>query len=46
MISQYILLIIFLNELKLIFCAQLNRFTYFYLTGIILFTNNSLFAHN
>ena len=32
--------------LELIFCAQLNGFKYSYLTLIILFSINHLFAHN
>ena len=45
MICKYILLITFLNKPELIFCTELNGFKYFYLTQIILFTINHLFAH-
>ena len=33
-------------ELFLFFFTQFNDFMYFYLTGIILFKNNNLFAHS
>ena len=46
MICKYILLIIFLNEIKLFFCTHLNVFQHFYQTGIILFTLNLLFAQS
>ena len=46
MISQHILEITFLNEPELIFCTQLNGFTFFSLIQIILFTINHLFAHS
>ena len=42
---KYILLT-FLNEPELIFCAQLNGFKYFHQIQIILFTINHLFAHS
>ena len=45
MICKQILLI-FLNEPKLIFYAQLNGFKYFYQKLIILVTVNYLFAHS
>ena len=45
MICYHILLIILLNKPKLTFGPQLNDFNYFYLTQIILFTINYLFAH-
>ena len=40
MISKHILYITFLNKSELLFVIQLNGFTYFYQTGIILFTIN------
>ena len=46
MICKHILLITFLKKPELIFYTQLNGFKYFYLTGIIPFTINHLFAHS
>ena len=36
----------FLNEPEIIFCTQLNHFTYFNQIQIILFNINHLFVHN
>ena len=46
MICKHILLPTFLNKPELIFLTQLNSFKYFYLTWVILFAINHLFAHN
>ena len=46
MICKHILLITFLNEPELIFCRDLNGFSYFYQIRIILFTINHLFVHS
>ena len=45
MISKHIFLIAFLNEPELIFTQQLNNFTYFYITRLILFTINHFFPY-
>ena len=37
---------IFFNKSKFILCTELNGFKYLYLTRIILFTINHLFAHS
>ena len=46
MIPKHILLITFLNELKVIFCTQFNDSQLFYLTRKIQFTMNHLFTHS
>ena len=46
MICKHILLIKFLNKAEFIFFTQLNGSNYYYLTLIILFNINHLFAYN
>ena len=46
MICKHILLITFLNGVKIIPCIELNGFKYFNPTRIILFTIKDLFAYS